>query len=351
MPNVYNICINPQGIGGTETFSRVLQKNFPHVRNCSFGLARHAVFDAQFELIRRKEVPSIKVFLKKVLLGRKELPLSALQKSKNNIFIFNAPIDFDHFSEDCFKQNKVVYIAHNSPEHVDTHGNYFGKNRESRIEKLRYVDKFISLTSEYETAFQSLYKLQSSQMDHFYHTTEQVPLRGPKSYINCVGNICRIDNRAKRLDRLLAVADTMPDTTFKVFGSGPDKEWFKAEANSRSNVEFMGLTDNISESLAEIGVFLVTSDYEGFPISMIEALSQAVPIVVSNNSFSSAKLIVRNGVNGFVGEDFNQEHTKQMIMSVFSDYAHFSNGALESFSNFDQNAFYEKWCDIFNNLA
>ena len=350
MSNIINLCINPRGIGGTEGFSRVLQSNFPDVRNCSFGLARTPIFDTPVDLIRRKEISTLKILARRYILRRREVSLPALQRSRGRIVIFNAPCDFDHFPSEFFEGNKVLFVAHNAPEHVDSHRNYFGKNRSSRIEKLAYMRKFLCLSDDYKSVFKSLYRLKESQMDSFFHTTELTPNSKAKNFIRSVGTICRIDNKAKRLDRFLSVADVMPETAFIIFGGGPDEDWLKIEVSKRPNVNFLGVTNNIPKSLSEIGVFLVTSDYEGFPISIVEALSQSVPIIIGKNSFSNARVIVKDGVNGFVDEEFDPKSTRKLIHTVFSDYDFYSRGALESFSIFNQGAFRAKWNEIFGSL-
>jgi glycosyltransferase involved in cell wall biosynthesis len=76
----------------------------------------------------------------------------------------------------------------------------------------------------------------------------------------------------------LRLAARFPEVTFVIAGTGPEEERLRALAPS--NVHFAGFRD-ARTVLAAADIFLLTSDYEGTPMTLLEAMACGVPSVVS----------------------------------------------------------------------
>ena len=61
----------------------------------------------------------------------------------------------------------------------------------------------------------------------------------------------------------------------------------------------MGRTSKIQEKLDEVGIFVMTSDYEGYAITNIEAMRKGFPIIL-RNTFDAAQDIVIDNKNGIL---------------------------------------------------
>ncbi|KPN61826.1 Glycosyl transferases group 1 [Aliiroseovarius crassostreae] len=143
----------------------------------------------------------------------------------------------------------------------------------------------------------------------------------------------------------------MPQCDFIIYGMGVDQDWLTAEADKRRNVSFLGATRDVKSALRKIDIFLMTSDFEGFPISVVEALSQAVPVVIGKNSFANARVLIKDGYNGFVGETFDPEVVAGLIEKVQGQYETFSINSLKQFENFSPAAFKARWKEIFDEVT
>jgi len=80
----------------------------------------------------------------------------------------------------------------------------------------------------------------------------------------------------------LEVANRFPETKFLIAGTGPLEPALRAILRDRgiANVELLGFRD-ARTVLAAADVFLLTSDYEGTPMILLEAMSCGLPCVVS----------------------------------------------------------------------
>lgn len=64
------------------------------------------------------------------------------------------------------------------------------------------------------------------------------------------------------------------------------------------NVKFAGFKDDISDELINNDVYILSTHYEGLPISIIEAMSYGLPILATNVGGNSEML--KNNINGFL---------------------------------------------------
>lgn len=99
---------------------------------------------------------------------------------------------------------------------------------------------------------------------------------------------------------LEALLQLPPDVRVRFLGDGPTRcecERLTAEFGLSARVEFLGNRLDVPTILAEADVFVLTSYYEGFPISILEAMRSRLPVIASNvGGVHEAVLEGRNGM-------------------------------------------------------
>ena len=92
----------------------------------------------------------------------------------------------------------------------------------------------------------------------------------------------------KNHHRLIEAAEILRnkgcDFVIKLLGSGPLEDRIKEEVKKRgleNYVEFLGFRANPFPVVADASVFCMTSDYEGYPMVITEALTLGVPVVAT----------------------------------------------------------------------
>lgn len=81
----------------------------------------------------------------------------------------------------------------------------------------------------------------------------------------------------------------------------------------------MGVTECPQEVLKEAKVFVLSSDYEGMPNALMEALAAGVPCVAANCPCGGPKMLIKNGINGFLVQIKKEKEMAEAISLLLSD--------------------------------
>src|SRR5690606_27135151 len=95
-------------------------------------------------------------------------------------------------------------------------------------------------------------------------------------------------------------------------------------------IRFRGPVKEVDKVLRQYSVFIMTSHYEGFGQTLIEARSQGLPIVAFD-TFDALSWIVRHGENGFrvtPGDHVDFALRIQTLTADCGQYERFSRAAL-----------------------
>jgi glycosyltransferase involved in cell wall biosynthesis len=91
----------------------------------------------------------------------------------------------------------------------------------------------------------------------------------------------------KRLDLWLEaarrIAEERPETQFLLVGDGPLRADTEAAATrlGLTRVHFPGLQEEVAPWLAALDLFLISSEFEGLPLAVLEAMAAGVPVVAT----------------------------------------------------------------------
>lgn len=113
--------------------------------------------------------------------------------------------------------------------------------------------------------------------------------------------------KGKRFDRLLNVAKALKEQnlafSLSIAGSGRLKDELIRKRNAlglQKDVNFLGKVDDVQELYDTHDIFLLTSDHEGTPNVLLEAMSCGTPVVTAK--FQGVELILDNKINGIICE-------------------------------------------------
>lgn len=138
----------------------------------------------------------------------------------------------------------------------------------------------------------------------------------------------------KRVDRWAEVAAEIyklnPNINFLMVGDGPDDDMLRAKIkslNMEGKIELPGMLASTVEAFKRIDIFLLTSDFEGLPLAIMEAMSTGCVPVVSN--VGGIKQLPFDGF-GYKYDDFDAASIATVIASYASDQQKFKTESLNA---------------------
>lgn len=138
----------------------------------------------------------------------------------------------------------------------------------------------------------------------------------------------------KRVDKWVEVAAAVnkinPDIKFLMVGDGPNDEMLRNkinELNMQGKIELPGMLPDTVAAYKRIDIFLLTSDFEGLPLAIMEAMSTGCVPVVSN--VGGIKQLALNGF-GYKFDEFNANEIAKVIVEYASDKERFKNESLKA---------------------
>ena len=165
-----------------------------------------------------------------------------------------------------------------------------------------------------------------------------------------VGFVGRISPE-KNVLTILKSAQYLKDVSFVIIGDGPEKEKLQNISKKLKNVYWLGRKDNIEEYYPSFDVLTLTSDMEGLPLVLLEAMASGTPCISS--SVGAISEIIQEGYSG--GLLFNNKDEKALVGKIKQmrnkDYwKTISNNCIEVVDRFEKQCELNNINSIYNSL-
>lgn len=175
-----------------------------------------------------------------------------------------------------------------------------------------------------------------------------------------VVTVGRLDIFQKRNDILIKAFSIFqqkyPKYKLVIYGDGPDELRIKkliSNLKLDDNVILSGVTSDSQESIKNAKIFVLSSDFEGIPNALVEAMAIGLPCISTDCSPGGAAFLIRNNENGIVVPPHDEYAlAKQMIALAENPQKADSLGekAKEIVENLSEDIIAQKWCDYINSF-
>lgn len=116
-----------------------------------------------------------------------------------------------------------------------------------------------------------------------------------------VGRYTEVKNHINLISAVVKLHQKFPNVQLHLYGNGELKSSINEQIRNLEADTFIfdnGLTDNVVAALEDADIFALPSIYEGIPMTIIEAMDSALPIVASN--VGGVPDMIEDGVDGLL---------------------------------------------------
>lgn len=192
------------------------------------------------------------------------------------------------------------------------------------------------------------------------HSAQQPPAsRGVERDMKRVVMIARLDQQ-KQVDHAInafqLVVEAIPDAKLHIYGRGPlmgSLNDLIGRLNLQDSVALKGYTTDVHAVYRSAGLCIMTSRYEGAPLTVVESLMHGCPVISYDLKYGPADIIT-NDVNGYLVPYGDVGGMARKIVDVMSHpdvHRGLIDRATLDTANFSEDAFIRRWSGLFNELT
>lgn len=169
-----------------------------------------------------------------------------------------------------------------------------------------------------------------------------------------IGRLSAQKNFTLLVRSFAAVVKRLPDYKLIIYGEGPklnELQDLVEKLDLRGKVSFPGYVKDVNQFVQRAAVFVMSSNYEGMPNALIEAMAMGVPCVATDCDGGGAAFLIKNNINGFLIPKNDAEAMSEAICKIIEDNetaARISAEARKINEDLSQKCVYDKWESFLN---
>jgi len=175
-----------------------------------------------------------------------------------------------------------------------------------------------------------------------------------------VGRITVQKNQLLLLKAFARIHENYPEMQLEIYGeddgqgSKQEMEQFLEQKGLKSKVHFMGQSDQVEKDIVHAALFVLSSDYEGMPNALIEAMALGLPVISTDCPCGGSRLLIEDGISGLLVPAGNEEKLAEAIESLLSDRERaekLGREAKKVVEKVNPNKIYQEWKEYVDELV
>lgn len=168
-------------------------------------------------------------------------------------------------------------------------------------------------------------------------------------YILACGRLSPQKNYAMMLRAFSVVLRDYPGEQLRIYGEGALKqqlESYAGELGISESVSFEGFTNRMADIYKNAKFLLMSSDFEGMPNVILEALASSVPVISTDCPCGGPRMLLVNGENGYLSPVRDELAFAERIKQMLSDekaYLRMRDRAFQSAKRFRPEKVLQEW--------
>ncbi|MFD2515182.1 glycosyltransferase [Pontibacter locisalis] len=293
-----------------------------------------------------------------------------LQENFDILFTASPPLNiFAVLSKLMMKTKTKIVISENNNT-----VSLFGQNRKLTITKLtffgiplfyRFADSIVAVSEGISHNLSSLALLPKHKIDTIHNPayTNQL-LTQMNDEVNhpwildkkepVIINVARLAKAKNQKLLINAFANVLKKRKVKllIVGEGPLREVLQEEINRldlKEHVDLVGFQINPVAWVAKSDLFVLSSDFEGFGVVLVEALATGITVVTTKCNYGPSE-VVNNGEFGYLAAVGSEEDLSNKILHAL-DFPLPKENQIKRAKDFHVDTIMQKYSDLFTSLT
>ncbi len=164
-----------------------------------------------------------------------------------------------------------------------------------------------------------------------------------------VGRMDRQKNQALLLKACRAVFGQYPQYKLEIYGDGDLREELEAQIKEwelAENVQLCGKVTDLKRRIEKAAVFVLSSDYEGMPNALMEAMAAGIPTVATDCPCGGPSYLIENRTNGLLVPVGDEKALAEAILTLLGsskEAEKMAENAIERMKEFYPGQIYDMW--------
>ncbi|WP_276861675.1 glycosyltransferase family 4 protein [Anaerococcus tetradius] len=226
--------------------------------------------------------------------------------------------------------NKVVISVRNDPEkeYSGIIGHFLGKTL------LPLADGCVFQTKEAQEWFPKKLQRKSKMIynavkDDFFNIQRNVE----KNTVVTCGRLEEQKNHKMLIDAFELVVRKLVDAKLFIYGEGSLRNELQNIIDKKglgNNIKLCGNSNNIPGVLSKADLFVLSSDYEGMPNALMEALAAGVPSVSTDCPCGGPRMLIDNNKSGILTSPGDYEELGKALLETIGNLSLKNKFSIES---------------------
>lgn len=183
---------------------------------------------------------------------------------------------------------------------------------------LNFVDGFVFQTKDAKVFYNSKIQKRSVIIGNPLRDDLPQPYRGERNKeIVTAGRLVPLKNHKMLIESFKEIHEKHPDYKLVIYGDGPsrkDLEQLIQSLGLADTVSLPGFVLDLNQRIRISSIFAFTSDYEGLPNSVLEAMGLGLPVVATDCPCGGVSSLITHEYNGLL---IKVGDTKALTESLF----------------------------------
>lgn len=186
-------------------------------------------------------------------------------------------------------------------------------------------------------------------LNHVDEKFFKINFEGKRENIVTVGRLEPQKNHKLLIESFARIADKFPVDKLMIYGDGSQRQYLEQLAKKLGldeRIMFNGATLDIQDRIKNAKLFVLSSDFEGLPNALMEAMTLGLPVISTNCPCGGPKMLIDHNNNGLV---VNMDNVGEMatamerVLGNASFAESLSLNARSASKNFEPNKVFKIW--------